>query len=317
MGLLTLLLILSMVTNLVLFFIFFYNRKGNKAAAYKVSPEKVGQFYDKYNDKFVQVYGNVIQAFRTTDISLLLDYQMNSIGFEKGQVALDAGCGVCGPAIYFAKKAEIIVEAITMSDEQVRRATENITKENIDDKVRVRKGDFHHMAKIVEKESIDVVYFLESFGHSHNHGKAIASSWEVLKPGGVLYIKDLFRKIAVLSEHEPKIEAEINKINQAYHYNIANLNEVLHLLRKKGFILSFVKTIDLKLEEFENLTISNDFQELTGIAKIENWEDYIFPVDFFEIKCYKPWNDILFGNSRYFLQNLYHMKIWGKKPEQL
>jgi cyclopropane fatty-acyl-phospholipid synthase-like methyltransferase len=317
MMLLYLALIISIVANLIFAIIYLQKNKNANSVTPASDPEDVGQFYDKYNDKFIQVYGKVIQAFRTTDISKLLDYQIASIGFEKGQIALDAGCGVCGPAIYFAKNAGISVSAITMSEEQVRRAAENIAEENVGDKVRVQKADYHKMAEVVEKESVDVVYFLESFGHSHNHGEAIASSWEVLKPGGVLYIKDLFKKIAVLQEHEQKIEIEINKINQAYHYNIADLYEVLHLLRKKGFILSFVKTIDLKLEDFENLTISNDFQELTGIAKIENWEDYIFPVDFFEIKCHKPWNNILFGNSRYFLQNLYHMKIWGKQAEEL
>ena len=35
------------------------------------------------------------------------------------------------------------------------------------------------------------------------------------------------------------------------------------------------------INDFENLAISNEFQELTGIAKIDNWEEYIFPVDFF------------------------------------
>lgn len=317
MTVLILVLVISVLANLVFVFILINNKQKHSSISAKPNPEKVGQFYDEYNDKFIQVYGKVIQAFRTTDVSKLLDYQIASIGFEKDQIVLDAGCGVCGPAIYFANQTGVTVEAITMSEEQVRRAKENIAEKNIGDKVRVKKADYHNMSEVVEKESVDVVYFLESFGHSHDHGKAIASSWEVLKPGGVLYIKDLFKKIAVLREHEQKIETEINKINQAYHYNIADLYEVLHLLRKKGFILSFVKTIDLKLEDFENLTISNDFQELTGIAKIENWEDYIFPVDFFEIKCYKPWNNILFGNSRYFLQNLYHMKIWGKQSEEL
>ena len=84
------------------------------------------------------------------------------------------------------------------------------------------------MENYYESESFDVVYFLESFGHSHNHQKAINSAWEVLKQGGVLYIKDLFKKIAAIPEHEGKIEDEIIKINTAYHYNIADLYEVLH-----------------------------------------------------------------------------------------
>jgi hypothetical protein len=71
------------------------------------------------------------------------------------------------------------------------------------------------------------------------------------------------------------------------------------------------------LQDFENLTVSNDFQELTGIGKIENWKEYIFPVDFFEVKCMKPVHDIQAGNSRYFLQNLYHLNVLQTKLEDL
>jgi hypothetical protein len=78
-----------------------------------------------------------------------------------------------------------------------------------------------------------------------------------------------------------------------------------------------VKTIDLKMEEFENLMISNEFQELTGIAKIENWADYIFPIDFFELFLYKPQFDLQFGLDKYFLQNLMYMQVHGKKQEEL
>ena len=94
--------------------------------------------------------------------------------------------------------------------------------------------------------------------------------------------RDLFLKEAIIPEHEAKINYEVERINQAYQYYIAELYEVLKMIRKKGFILNFVKTIDLDINDFENLAISNEFQELTGIAKIDNWEEYIFPVDFFD-----------------------------------
>src|SRR5262249_20573925 len=55
---------------------------------------RVGSFYDAYHDQFMRVYGSVIQAFRTKDVSHLLDYQMSSMNLRPGQKALDAGCGV-------------------------------------------------------------------------------------------------------------------------------------------------------------------------------------------------------------------------------
>lgn len=277
----------------------------------------VGTFYNEQTDNFLKVYGEVIQAFRTTDVSKLLDYQINSIGLEKGQRVLDAGCGVCGPARYFAKNAGVQVEAITISEDQVNKARKYIEKENLSEQVKVTHGDYHHLQEYYESDSFDVVYFLESFGHASNHEEVIHSAWGMLKPGGTLYIKDLFVKEAALPSLKEDIDREVKNINDAYRYNVADLYKILKIIRKKGYILSSVKTIDLPLEDFENLTISNDFQELTGINKIENLQEYVFPVDFFEIKCYKPWNALEVGNNRYFLQNLYYLQVHNRKQEEL
>ena len=138
-----------------------------------------------------------------------------------------------------------------------------------------------------------------------------------MRSGGLLYIKDLFRREPLLPEHIPAIEREIKKINEAYKYNIADLYEVLQHIRKQGWILSKLKTVDLAISDFENLTISNEFQELTGIAKIEGWDDYVFPIDFFELHCIKPEFDLSNGLDKYFLQNLMYMKVHGKKEEEL
>jgi cyclopropane fatty-acyl-phospholipid synthase-like methyltransferase len=292
----------------------FLNKK-DKNKKHQVSD--VGNFYNQYNDKFIQVYGEIIQAFRTQDVSILLDYQIDAMQLKQGMKVLDAGCGVCGPATYFAEKAGVIVHAVTISEEQVKRAEEKIESKQLQEKVVVKKGDYHDIKSIFPNNEYDVVYFLESFGHSPYHEQAIDSAWNVLKPGGLLYIKDLFRRIPLLPEHGPKIDFEIEKINEAYRYNVADLNTILDYVRKKGFVVAAVKTIDLKMDEFENLMISNEFQELTGIAKIENWEDYVFPIDFFELLLYKPQFELEFGLDKYFLQNLMYMQVYGKKQEEL
>lgn len=283
----------------------------------KYSAKEVGDFYNEQTNNFLKVYGEVIQAFRTTDVTKLLDYQIDAIGFEKGQRVLDAGCGVCGPARYFAKHADVRVEAITISEDQVEKARKYIADEGLEGKVNVTHGDFHQLEQYFDSDSFDVVYFLESFGHASNHEQVINSAWGMLKPGGKLYIKDLFIKEAAIDSLKEDIQREVKNINDAYRYNIADLYEVLKFVRKKGFILSRVKTIDLPLEDFENLTISNDFQELTGINKIENLQEYVFPVDFFEITCIKPWNALEYGNNRYFLQNLFYMQMHNRKQEEL
>lgn len=313
---------ISLVFNLV-FIIMIASLKYSRSALHATKiemPEPAGshdvaKFYNEQTDNFLKVYGKVIQAFRTKHVETLLDYQIAAIGLKPGMKALDAGCGVCGPAVYFSQKAGCHIEAITISGVQVEKAKEHISQSGAGEKVIVREGDYHSLEACYPENSFDAIYFLESFGHAKSHGQVLDSAWKVLKPGGVIYIKDLFIKKAALKGMAPGIEKEIKNINSAYHYNVPDLNQILDHVRKKGYILSSLKTIDIPLEEFENLTISNDFQELTGINKIENLREYVFPVDFFELKLIKPTIDLASGNSRYFLQNMYFMQIqnWPEK----
>lgn len=282
-----------------------------------VVKKDVAKFYNEQTDNFIKVYGKVIQAFRTKNISTLLGYQIDAIGLKKDVKALDAGCGVCGPAVYFAQQTNCHIEALTISGVQVEKAKLNISEAQVEGKVHVREGDYHTLEKYYPENHFEVIYFLESFGHALNHEQVLDSVWKVLKPGGLIYIKDLFIKKALHKGMEQGIEKEIGNINAAYHYNVPDLNTILDYVRKKGYILSSLKTIDIPLEEFENLTISNDFQELTGINKIDNLRDYVFPVDFFELKLMKPTIDIHSGNSRYFLQNLYFMQMENWKESEL
>ncbi len=280
-------------------------------------PAHVGRFYDKYNDAFINVYGDVIQAFRTNNVSKLLEYQATIMNLRPGMKLLDAGCGICGPAIYFAKNCDVRIDAVTISSVQAVMGRKKIDEAGLSEKISVYEGDYHFLSKILSEESYDVIYFLESFGHSNNKQKVIESAWHMLKPGGLLYIKDLFVKEGILPSHTSVIEENVAKINKAYHYNVGYLNDVIADIRKKGFILSSLKTIDIPLQDFENLTISNDFQELTGIHRIDNLQAYLFPVDFFELLCIKPWYDITKGNSRYFLQNLYYMQVHNRSANDL
>ncbi len=46
-------------------------------------------------------------------------YVIDQAGIKKNMLVLDAGCGVAGGAIYVAKHAGAIVEAITITPKQV------------------------------------------------------------------------------------------------------------------------------------------------------------------------------------------------------
>lgn len=253
-----------------------------------LKPDDVRGFYNEYTDKFLKVYGDIIQAFRTKNVNDYLDYTIKSAGVEAGQSILDAGCGVAGPATYFAEKLNINIECCTISDVQEKMAQDNIAAKNLSEKVRVLRADYHHIDQLYPQNKFDRVIFLESFGHSPDKSRLIDAAWNVLKPGGFLYIKDLFEREAGGDEDMRRIKEICLEINKGYQYAIADLHVIISLIRKKGFILNFVKTPEVELSLFEHLTISNDFQNLFDVSKINSWENYVFPIDFFEIKCQKP-----------------------------
>ena len=171
---------------------------------------------------------------------------------------------------------------------QANKAIEKIISNELSNRVKVIEGDYHNVDKLFNEKKYDRVYFLESFGHSNDKEKIVQSVWDVLKPGGMIYIKDLFRREVEDEWEQLHINQICEQINDAYHYQIADLTEVLSAIRKKGYILHFVKIPEVERGAFENLTISNDFQNLFDIGKIDSWDDYVFPIDFFEILAEKP-----------------------------
>lgn len=267
-------------------------------------PEDVKHFYNATTDKFMEVYGQIIQAFRTQNVNEYLDYTAQKIGLSDMDKVLDAGCGVAGPAVHFAQKnPHLKIEAITISEVQVQLAKTNIVENELENQINVTLLDYHEMARYYDHESFDAVYFLESFGHSPDQEKLIEAAIQLVKPGGKIYIKDLFKRESKLDWEQQRIDEICEEINSAYEYQIPELDKVLSVLRKNEMTLNFVGVPEIKTREFENLTISNDFQELFGIGKIESWQDYIFPIDFYEIVAQKP---IIKDKSKlhlYFLNN--------------
>jgi len=273
----------------IVFLLTIYKKSGLTKPVSNTTPASVAKYYNETTDKFLKIYGEIIQAFRTKNIDEYLDYTIHNARFQNGMKLLDAGCGVAGPAVYFAEKLpEIKIDACSVSEVQVNQAKAKINSHGLSEKISVTVADYHRINELFEKNSYDRVYFLESFGHSYNKTKLIKSVWDVLKPGGMIYIKDLFRREVENEWEQLRINNICEQINEAYQYQISDLNDVLDAIRKQGFVLHFLKIPEVKISEFEQLTISNDFQNFFEIGKIESWDDYVFPIDFYEILAEKP-----------------------------
>jgi cyclopropane fatty-acyl-phospholipid synthase-like methyltransferase len=263
--------------------------KSQKVSYEENQAEKVKAFYNATTDKFLAVYGEIIQAYRTKNVDEYLEYTAKNMLLEGEMKVLDAGCGVAGPAVFFAKKYPAMhIDACSISEVQIEKAKQKIKENELTSRVSANVGDYHELNQNYEINSYDRVYFLESFGHSSNKKRLLHGVWDVLSPGGMVYIKDLFKREVEEEWEQHYIDKICQDIDKAYEYHIGTLYETLSILRKKGFILKFIKTPNVPLDEFEHLSISNEFQNLFDIGKIDSWEDYVFPIDFFEILAEKP-----------------------------
>lgn len=228
-----------------------------------------GKYYDQWTKNYLDTgYGNVIQAHRPENVNDLLLYIAKNANIKPGMKILDAGCGICGPAVFFAKNFDVQISAITISDNQKEIANEYIAKENQQNKIEIIKGDFHKLTDYYTDESFDLVIMLESFGHSHSPKQVFNGISRVLKKDGHLYIKDYFRKeFTGDRKRRTAMRNIVKNLNNAYSYNLPDLNESIKLLRLLDLELVYIQRNKLPLsndnsvKEFEtkhNIDIFNN-----------------------------------------------------------
>lgn len=233
----------------------------------RTKPNDVGNYYNQWNEKYLKYYGDTIQAHRPQDIDELHQYILTSSGIASGMKILDAGCGVCGPSIYFASQKHITIEAITISEAQAETAKHNISKKNLEDKINVTVADFHHADQVFPENHFDMVLFLESYGHSTYQKQVIKAAVKVLKKNGFIYIKDYFKKeFSGNSKRKTLMQTGIKNMNKEYCYNLANLYFTIHWLKKEKLELVFIKAPDFKMD---NIHVVNAFENAYGIDLFE------------------------------------------------
>ncbi len=96
---------------------------------------------------------------------------------------LDVGCGVGGTSRYLAKKlgSKASVTGITLSPNQVKRATELATEQNVDN---AQFTVMNALEMEFEDNSFDIVWACESGEHMPDKEAYINEMMRVLKPGG-------------------------------------------------------------------------------------------------------------------------------------
>lgn len=247
---------------------------------------EIADYYNQWTDKYLESeYGDIIQARRPFRDEEMLDYFIESARIEDGLKLLDAGCGVCAPAVYFAKKKNVKISAITNSARQVEIASQKISEADLLGSVDIKLGDYHQMDKLYDHSSFDLIYFLESYGHATDQKAVLEAACRLLKPGGYIYIKDFFQKEYYESRRKNSImNLGIKNLNKVYLFNLADLYHTLYVLRKAGLTLIKVQPPDFSYNQSK---AKYDFERRHNIKLFEQNEK-VQQVEALELLFQKP-----------------------------
>ncbi|CAR28047.1 hypothetical protein ZYGR_0N05360 [Zygosaccharomyces rouxii] len=113
-------------------------------------------------------------------------YLAYKAGIQEGDLVLDVGCGVGGPASEIARFTGCNVVGLNNNDYQVAKANWNAKKFHLQDQLEFVKGDFMKMD--FDDNTFDKVYAIEATCHAPKLEGVYGEIYRVLKPGGTFAV---------------------------------------------------------------------------------------------------------------------------------
>ncbi|HEX4864272.1 MAG TPA: class I SAM-dependent methyltransferase [Acidimicrobiales bacterium] len=159
---------------------------------------RVRRFYDDWTPKFLAGFGSTFQAGLLKeaedgpeDLDINARLLAQRAGIEPGDHVLDAGCGVGGPAMGIASAlGGVRVTGITVSGVQAAIGTGLVAEAGLASRVSILQGDYHDLP--FGRRSFDGAYLFEATGYSHDRSRLFHEVTRVVRPGGRIYVKDVF-----------------------------------------------------------------------------------------------------------------------------
>lgn len=206
------------------------------------SVSDVKKYYEDWTKRYIEGFGDVFQGSRPASTEELFDYIIQAARLEDGLSVLDAGCGVCGPAIGFVERRNLNIEAITLSGVQVDEAKGRIKAKGLEQKLNVRQGDYHQLSNLYPANSFDRVLFLESLCHAEDYRSVLRQAYQVLKPGGYLYIKDFY---AIDHRSRPHLidlqKKDLRELNRLYCLITPDLPGTVDVISELGYDIHYMR----------------------------------------------------------------------------
>jgi ubiquinone/menaquinone biosynthesis C-methylase UbiE len=226
--------------------------------------------------------GNCGDSARSSNERLAL-----AAGIRPGEVLLDAGCGVCGPAIDIGRYiGPLRIVGVTLSPEQAATACELIAANGLAKAIQVAVGDYHALP--FPDRHFDLVYFFESFGYSYHVDRLVGEVWRVLRPGGRVYIKDVFRSGA----RSAAADQELAEFDRVFAFRTQPPDLACAALARSGFVN--IRSRDLNGEirtDHVNRAMFHSGDRRLGLTRFGQRHFRVYwqlPVFFAEIQAVRP-----------------------------
>jgi ubiquinone/menaquinone biosynthesis C-methylase UbiE len=251
---------------------------------------KIAEHYDVETPKWRPIMGEVLNASRPENLDDLLAYLMRESGMKDGMKIIDCGCGICGPAIYYATHLHVEITSITISEVQYNIAKEKIAAANLKGKINLILGDYNRAGDMFPAESFDLAYFAEAFCYAENPIDMLHTIHKLLKPGGILYMKDFFL-VDGLKKENPALYNKIRiKINEFYATNLVDEYNDIESFKKILYASPFqVLFVRKPLYQTDNYSLYKVYQGMGDLGS-DNANDVIRVFDFYEAKAVKASN---------------------------
>jgi cyclopropane fatty-acyl-phospholipid synthase-like methyltransferase len=210
-------------------------------------------------------------------------YLAELAGIAPSDRVLDAGCGIGGPAIAIARAVpDVVIDGVTISEVQTKLARGLVAEAGLHDRVRVHQADFHRLP--FPDGSFDVALYLEVTGYSPDRNALYRESARVLRPGGTLYVKEVFRQEDPLTERQ---RLSVAAFDELWVCRIPTLSETERAMRAAQFV-------DIRAREYPFVSMEHFYESMVtrdeGGIRLNPFGQAFF--------CYLPDFPAFFGETK-------------------
>jgi cyclopropane fatty-acyl-phospholipid synthase-like methyltransferase len=121
---------------------------------------------------------------------------------QEGDQILDAGCGVGGTSRYLSQRFNVHVHGITLSEKQVKTATELTSQVQLKGSAEFSTQDYCHTS--FPNDHFDCAYAIESVCHAQEKEDFLKEAHRILKKDGTLVVAGFFATKNIVSEADHK-----------------------------------------------------------------------------------------------------------------